>query len=79
MEKIEKSGKKTCTQVGESRCKMASAGRKKVGGKLPGNEKAVISLFNFLKTTEMTEREGANEKKLEWDRKHDQEGENLLQ
>lgn len=46
---------------------------------LLGNEKAVASLLKFLKTMEIGEREGMKERELEWARKHNQEGENLLE
>ncbi len=45
---------------------------------LLGNEKAVAPLLKFLKTTGIGGREGAKERELEWTRRHDQEGENLL-
>lgn len=43
------------------------------------NEKTVVSLPKFLKTTGIGKREGANERELEWARKQNQEGENLLE
>ena len=45
---------------------------------LLGDEKAVAPLSKFLKTTGIGGREGARERELEWERKNDQEGENLL-
>lgn len=43
-----------------------------------GNKKAVAPLLKFLKTTDVGEREGARERELEWERKNDQVGEDLL-
>ena len=43
-----------------------------------GDEKVVAPLLKFLKTTGIGGREGARERELEWGRKNDQEGENLL-
>ena len=45
---------------------------------LLGDEKAVAPLLKFLKRTGIGGREGARERELEWERKNDQEGENLL-
>ena len=45
---------------------------------LLGNEKAVGPLLNFLKTTGIGGREGAKEREMEWARRQDREGENLL-
>ena len=45
---------------------------------LLGNEKVVVSLLKFLKTTNIGKREGTKERELEWARRHDQEGENFL-
>lgn len=42
------------------------------------NELAVAPLLKFLKTTGIGGREGAKKMELEWARKHDKEGENLL-
>ena len=39
--------------------------------------KAVAPLLKFLKTTGIGRREGPRERGLEWERKNDQEGENL--
>jgi len=46
--------------------------------RLLGNEKAVTPLLKFLKTTGIGGRERARETELEWARRNDQEGENLL-
>ena len=45
---------------------------------LLGDEKAVAPFLKFLRTTGIGGREGAKERVLEWKRKNDQEGENLL-
>ncbi len=45
---------------------------------LLANERAVSPLLGFLKATEVGAREGAREKDLEWERKNDQAGEELL-
>ncbi len=45
---------------------------------LLGNEKAVAPLLKFLKTTGIGGREEAKERELEWTRRHDQEGKDLL-
>ena len=45
---------------------------------LLGDEKAVAPLLKFLKTTGIGGRKGARERELEWERKNDQEGEDLL-
>lgn len=45
---------------------------------LLGDEKAVAPLLKFLKTAGIEGREGAKERELEWVRKNDQEGEDLL-
>ena len=45
---------------------------------LLGDEKAVAPLLKILKTTGIGGREGARERELEWERKNDQKGENLL-
>ena len=42
------------------------------------DEKVVASLLKFLKTTGVEGREGAREREQEWERKNDQEGEDLL-
>ena len=39
---------------------------------LLANETAVAPLLRFLKTTDVGGREGARERKLEWERKNDQ-------
>ena len=45
---------------------------------LLGDERAVAPLLKFLKTTGVGGREGAREREREWERKNDQEGEDLL-
>lgn len=45
---------------------------------LLGNKKAVGPLLRFLKTTGVGGREGAIERELEWEKKNDQTGEELL-
>ncbi len=45
---------------------------------LLANEKAVAPLLKFLKITGIGGREGARERELEWERRNDQEGEDLL-
>ena len=45
---------------------------------LPANETAVAPLLRFLKATDIGGREGARERELEWERKNDQAGEDLL-
>ncbi len=47
--------------------------------KLLGEEKAVAPLLKYLKTTGIGGREGARERELEWERKNDQVGEDLLE
>ncbi len=42
------------------------------------NEKAVGPLLDFLKSTEVGAREGAKERELEWERRVDHAGEELL-
>ena len=55
----------------------AQAERRWLAGLL-ANEKAVAPLLRFLKATEVGGREGARERELEWGRKNDQAGEDLL-
>ena len=43
------------------------------------DEKAVTPVLKYLKTTEIGGREGARERELEWERKTDQAGEDLLE
>ena len=43
------------------------------------DEKAVIPLLNYLKTTGIGGREGARERELEWERRNNQAGEDLLE
>ena len=45
---------------------------------LLANEKAMGPLLGFLKSTEVSGREGAKERELEWQRRSDQAGEELL-
>ena len=45
---------------------------------LIANERAVAPLLRFLKKTEIGGREGARERELEWERRNDQAGEDLL-
>ena len=45
---------------------------------LLGNEKAMGPLLGLLKSTEVGGRAGAKEKELEWERRNDQAGEELL-
>ncbi len=45
---------------------------------LLGNEKAVAPLLRFLKIIDVGGREGARERELEWERKNEQAGEDLL-
>ena len=45
---------------------------------LLGDEKAVAPLLKFSKATGIEGTEGARERELEWERKNDQEGEDLL-
>ena len=52
--------------------------RKWLAGLL-ANEKAVAPLLNFLKTTEIGGREGAREREVEWERRNDRAGEDLLE
>ena len=44
-----------------------------------GDEKAVAPVLKYLKTTDIGGREGARERELEWERKNDQAGEDLLE
>ena len=53
------------------------AERKWLAGIL-ANEKAVAPLLKFLRTTDVGGREGARERELEWERRNDQAGEDLL-
>lgn len=46
---------------------------------LLANEKGDGSFFDFLKSTEVSGREGARERELEWQRRSDQAGEELLE
>ncbi len=46
---------------------------------LLANEKAVAPLLGFLKTTGVGGREGARERELEWGRRNDRAGEDLLE
>ena len=55
----------------------AQGERRWMGGLL-GNEKAVALLLRFLKATDVGGREGAREREIEWERKNDQAGEDLL-
>lgn len=41
-------------------------------------EKAMGPLLEFLKSTEVGRREGAKERELEWERRNNQAGEELL-
>lgn len=43
------------------------------------NEKAVIFLLKFLKTTRIKKKEGAKEREIKWARKYDQKGENIFE
>lgn len=45
---------------------------------LLSNERAMTLLLKYLKATEVEVREGAREKKREWERKNDQAGKELL-
>ena len=45
---------------------------------LLGNEKAVALFLRFLETAGIGGREGAKEREMEWARKNDQAGEDLL-
>ena len=45
---------------------------------LLANEKAMGPLLEFLKSTEVSGREGAREKELEWERSNDQTGGEVL-
>ena len=45
---------------------------------LLGDEQAVAPFLKFLKATGIGVREGAKERELEWERKNDREGEDLL-
>ena len=45
---------------------------------LLASERATKPLLRFLQTTEVGGREGAKERQLEWERKNDQAGEDLL-
>ena len=51
--------------------------KKWLAGRL-ANEKAVTPLLEYLKAIEIGAREGAREKKREWERKNNQAGEELL-
>ena len=51
---------------------------KKGLAELFANEKAVGLLVDFLKFTEVGAREGAKERELQWERRDDQAGEELL-
>ena len=42
------------------------------------NERAIGPLLEYLKSTEVGGREGGKERKLEWERRNDQAGEELL-
>ena len=44
-----------------------------------GDEKAVAPVLKYLKTTDISGREGARERELEWERKNNQAGEDLLE
>ena len=43
------------------------------------NEKAVAPLLRFLRTTKVGGREGAREREVEWERRNDRAGEDLLE
>ena len=43
------------------------------------NEKAIAPLLRFLRTTEVGGREGAREREVEWERRNDRAGEDLLE
>ena len=45
---------------------------------LLADEKAIGPLLEFLKSTEVGGREGAKEREIEWERRNDQVGEELL-
>lgn len=45
---------------------------------LLANEQAVGQFLKFLRSTEIGSREGAAQKELEWERRNDVEGKNLL-
>ena len=77
---MEEAEKETRPRVRKRRSKLAATGQveRRWLASLLGNEKAVAPLLKFLKTTGIGGREGAKERELEWTRRHDQEGENLL-
>lgn len=57
---------------------MASSRPEEMAGRSAGKRKVVAPLLRFLKTTDLGERDGWRAMKLEWERKNDQGGEDLL-
>ena len=52
--------------------------REKGLAELLANERAIGSLLEYLKSTEVGGRGGGKERELEWERRDDQAGEELL-
>ncbi len=74
-------GKRRGESFSELCAKKESAGKaglRKGLAKLRANEKAMVSLLDFLKSTKVGGREGAKERGIEWQRRNDQDGEELL-
>ena len=55
-----------------------SRAEKKGLAELLANERAIVFLLEYLKKTEVGGREGGKERELEWERRNDQAGEELL-
>lgn len=76
--KWRKEQRKLVRKLEKERVVWQAQGERRWLASLLGNNKAVRSLLKFLKTTGVGGREGARKKDLEWEKKDDQTGEELL-
>lgn len=72
MPQVEGRGEKTSWEARERRSFMASSTREEVAGRLARELKSSHTAAGILKTTD------ARERGIEWERKNDQAGEDLL-
>ncbi len=76
--KWRKQRRKLVRELGKEKIQWQTQVERRWLASLLGDEKAVAPLLKFLKATGIGEREGAKERELEWERKNNREGEDLL-
>ena len=74
-----KERRKLVRELGKEGVRWQAQAERRWVAELVASEKAVVPLLRFLKATEIGGREGARDRELEWERRNDQAGEDLLE